>query len=175
MREYQAPLTDMQFVLRELVDQTLLAELPGFEDGSLELYEAVLEEAAKFAGGVLSPLNRTGDVEGVRWHDTQVSTAAGWEAAYAAFVECGWNALACPREFGGQSLPRVLSALVEEMWNGANMSFTLCPMLTRGAIEAIDPRRSEHQKSTYLPKMVTGEWTGTMNLTEPQAGSDLAA
>src|ERR1700685_2194693 len=100
MREYQAPLTDMQFVLRELVDQTLIAELPGFEDGSRELYEAVLEEASKFAGGVLSPLNRTGDIEGVRWHDTQVTTAAGWKEAYAQFVAAGWSALSCTREFG---------------------------------------------------------------------------
>jgi 3-(methylthio)propanoyl-CoA dehydrogenase len=175
MHDYQAPLNDMRFVLRELADQKLIAELPGSEDAVSDVAEAILEEAAKFAGGVLSPLNRSGDVEGVRWHDTQVSTAAGWKKAYGAFVEGGWNALACPREFGGQGLPRVLSALVEEMWNGANMSFTLCPMLTRGAIEAIDLRGSEHQKKTYLPKMVSGEWTGTMNLTEPQAGSDLAA
>jgi alkylation response protein AidB-like acyl-CoA dehydrogenase len=175
MREYQAPLADMQFVLRELVDHALIARLPGFEDATLELGEAVLEEAAKFAGGVLSPLNRVGDREGVRWSDTEVITASGWKGAYGQFVEGGWSALACPREFGGQNLPRTLSALVEEMWNGANMAFTLCPMLTRGAIEALELRGSHRQKSTYLPKMVSGEWTGTMNLTEPQAGSDLAA
>jgi alkylation response protein AidB-like acyl-CoA dehydrogenase len=175
MRDYQAPLSDMQFVLRELVDHQLLVRLPGFEDLSLELAEAVLEEAAKFAGQVLSPLNRGGDVEGVRWQDTQVFTPTGWKDAYDQFVAGGWNALACPREFGGQNLPRALSALVEEMWNGANMAFTLCPMLTRGAIEAVDLCGSSRQKSTYLPKMVSGEWTGTMNLTESQAGSDLAA
>jgi 3-(methylthio)propanoyl-CoA dehydrogenase len=175
MQEYQAPLADMQFVLRELVDHALMARLPGFEDATLELGEAVLEEAAKFAGGVLSPLNRVGDREGVRWSDTQVATPSGWKQAYGQFVEGGWSALACPREFGGQSLPRTLSALVEEMWNGANMAFTLCPMLTRGAIESIDLKGSQHLKETYLPKMVSGEWTGTMNLTEPQAGSDLAA
>jgi 3-(methylthio)propanoyl-CoA dehydrogenase len=175
MGEYQAPLTDMQFVLRELVDHSLLAQLPGFEDATLELSEAVLEEAAKFASGVLSPLNRVGDLEGVRWHDTEVSTPAGWKNAYEQFVAGGWNALSCPQEFGGQGLPRALSSLVEEMWNGANMSFTLCPMLTRGAIEAIDLKGSKAQKDLYLPKMVSGEWTGTMNLTEPQAGSDLAA
>ncbi|HTV96680.1 MAG TPA: acyl-CoA dehydrogenase [Steroidobacteraceae bacterium] len=175
MREYQAPLADMQFVLRELVDHRLIAQLPGFEEATVELGEAVLEEAAKFAGGVLSPLNPTGDREGVRWRDTEVITASGWKQAYRQFVEGGWNALACPREYGGQNLPRALSALVEEMWNGANMSFTLCPMLTRGAIEAIDLKGSQRQKDTYLPKMVSGEWTGTMNLTEPQAGSDLAA
>jgi alkylation response protein AidB-like acyl-CoA dehydrogenase len=175
MREYQAPLTEMQFVLRELVDHALIARLPGFEDVTLELGEAVLEEAAKFAGGVLSPLNRVGDREGVRWKDTEVITATGWKQAYGQFVEGGWSALACPREFGGQNLPRTLSALVEEMWNGANMAFTLCPMLTRGAIEAIHLKGSRRLKETYLPKMVSGEWTGTMNLTEPQAGSDLAA
>ena len=175
MQEYQAPLADMQFVLRELVDHEFIARLPGFEDATLELGEAVLEEAAKFAGGVLSPLNRVGDREGVRWSDTQVATASGWKQAYGQFVDGGWSALACPREFGGQNLPRMLSALVEEMWNAANMAFTLCPMLTRGAIEAIDLRGSQHLKETYLPKMVSGEWTGTMNLTEPQAGSDLAA
>jgi alkylation response protein AidB-like acyl-CoA dehydrogenase len=175
MKEYEAPLADMRFVLRELVDHELVARLPGFEDATLEVGEAVLEEAARFAGGVLSPLNRSGDLEGVKWHDTEVTTASGWKEAYEQFVAGGWNALACPREYGGQNLPRALSALVEEMWNGANMSFTLCPMLTRGAIEAIDLKGSKRQKETYLPKMITGEWTGTMNLTEPQAGSDLAA
>jgi 3-(methylthio)propanoyl-CoA dehydrogenase len=175
MQEYKAPLTDMQFVLRELVDHNLISKLPGLEDGTLELGEAVLEEAAKFASGVLSPLNRRGDEEGVRWHDTEVSTPQGWKDAYRQFVAAGWNALTCPREFGGQNLPRALSALVEEMWNGANVAFTLCPMLTRGAVEAIDLKGSEQQKRTYLAKMVSGEWTGTMNLTEPQAGSDLAA
>ena len=175
MREYQAPVADMQFVLRELVDQKLFAQLPEFEEVSLDLAEAVLEEAAKFAGGVLSPLNHSGDLEGARWQDGQVITARGWKEAYAQFVAGGWNALSCTREFGGQNLPRSLSALVEEMWNGANMAFTLCPMLTRGAIEAIELRGSQKQKQTYLPKMVTGEWTGTMNLTEPQAGSDLSA
>jgi alkylation response protein AidB-like acyl-CoA dehydrogenase len=175
MREYQAPLADMQFVLREIVDRELLGQLPGFEELSQDLAEAILEEAAKFASGVLSPLNRSGDLEGVRWEDTQVVTAAGWKEAYAQFVAAGWNSLSCTSEFGGQNLPRALSALVEEMWNGANMAFTLCPMLTRGAIEALELRGSHEQKSTYLPKMVSGEWTGTMNLTEPQAGSDLAA
>ena len=121
---------------------------------------------------MLSPLNRRGDLEGVRWHETQVITAGGWKEAYAQFVAGGWNALSCTAEFGGQNLPRSLSSLVEEMWNGANMAFTLCPMLTRGAIEAIELRGSPKQKQTYLPRMVTGEWTGTMNLTEPQAGSD---
>ena len=175
MHEYQAPLTDMKFVLRELVDLELLAQLPGFGDMTLDVADAVLDEAAKFAGGVLSPLNRSGDLEGVRWQEGQVLTAAGWKQAYTRFAADGWGALSCPAEFGGQNLPRALSALVEEMWNGANMAFALCPMLTRGAIDAIELRGTEAQRETYLPKMVSGEWTGTMNLTEPQAGSDLSA
>jgi len=175
MHEYQAPLTDMKFVLRELVDLELLAQLPGFGDMTLDVADAVLDEAAKFAGGVLSPLNRSGDLEGVRWQEGQVLTAAGWKQAYTRFAADGWGALSCPAEFGGQNLPRALSALVEEMWNGANMAFALCPMLTRGAIDAIELRGTEAQRDTYLPKMVSGEWTGTMNLTEPQAGSDLSA
>jgi len=175
MREYQAPLADMKFVLRELVDFELLAQLPGFGEVSLDLAEAVLDEAAKFANTVLSPLNRSGDLEGARWQDGQVLTAAGWRQAYTRFAADGWNSLSCPTQFGGQNLPRVLSALIEEMWNGANVAFALCPMLTRGAIDAIELRGSEAQRDKYLPKMVTGEWTGSMNLTEPQAGSDLSA
>jgi alkylation response protein AidB-like acyl-CoA dehydrogenase len=124
---------------------------------------------------VLSPLNRSGDLEGVRWQDGAVLTAAGWKQAYARFTADGWNALSCPADFGGQNLPRVLSALIEEMWNGANVAFALCPMLTRGAIDALELRGTPVQRETYLPKMVSGEWTGTMNLTEPQAGSDLSA
>jgi alkylation response protein AidB-like acyl-CoA dehydrogenase len=175
MHEYQAPLADMKFVLRELVDMELLARLPGFGDMTLEVAEAVLDEAAKFAGGVLSPLNRSGDLEGVRWQDGQVLTAGGWKQAYSRFASDGWNSLSCPADFGGQNLPRVLSALIEEMWNGANVAFALCPMLTRGAIDALELRGTRAQREMYLPKMISGEWTGTMNLTEPQAGSDLSA
>ncbi len=175
MQEYQAPLADMKFVLRELVDFKLLAGLPGFGDMTLEVAESVLEEAAKFAGGVLSPLNRSGDLQGARWQEGRVLTADGWKQAYTRFVADGWAALACPAEFGGQNLPRVLSALIEEMWNGANVAFALCPMLTRGTIDAIELRGSDALQRTYLSKMVSGEWTGTMNLTEPQAGSDLSA
>ena len=175
MREYQAPLADMKFVLRELVDFELLAQLPGFGEFTLDLAEAVLDEAAKFANSVLSPLNRSGDLQGARWQEGLVLTAAGWQQAYTRFVADGWNALSCPADFGGQNLPRVLSALVEEMWNGANVAFALCPMLTRSAIDAIELRGSQAQRDKYLPKMVSGEWTGSMNLTEPQAGSDLSA
>src|ERR1700728_2175397 len=175
MAEYQAPIADMKFVLRELVDMELLAQLPGFAEMTADVAESVLEEAAKFAGAVLSPLNRSGDLEGVRWQDGEVLTAGGWKQAYVRFAADGWNALSCPTECGGQNLPRALSALIEEMWNGANVAFALCPMLTRGAIDAIELRGSQTQKDRYLPKMIAGEWTGSMNLTEPQAGSDLSA
>jgi alkylation response protein AidB-like acyl-CoA dehydrogenase len=175
MSEYQAPIADMKFVLRELVDMELLAQLPGFAEMTPDVAESVLDEAAKFAGAVLSPLNRSGDLEGVRWQAGQVLTAGGWKQAYERFAADGWNALSCPVEFGGQNLPRVLSALIEEMWNGANVAFALCPMLTRGAIDALELRGTVSQRDKYLPKMVSGEWTGTMNLTEPQAGSDLSA
>jgi 3-(methylthio)propanoyl-CoA dehydrogenase len=175
MAEYQAPLEDMKFVLRELVDLQQLAALPGYNDLTLDVAEAVLDEGAKFAASVLSPLNRSGDVQGARWQDGRVITAGGWQQAYARFIADGWNSLSAPEKYGGQNLPRVVSALVEEMWQSANMAFALCPMLTRGAIEAIELRGSEAQKRTYISKLVAGEWTGTMVLTEPQAGSDLSA
>jgi hypothetical protein len=140
MNDYQAPLADMRFVLRELLDLEQLAQLPGFGEVTADVADAVLDEAAKFAGSVLSPLNRSGDLEGVRWQDGEVLTAAGWKQAYGRFAADGWNALSCPAEFGGQNLPRVLSSLIEEMWNGANIAFALCPMLTRGAIDAIELR-----------------------------------
>ncbi len=175
MREYTPPLRDMQFVLREIAPLEELARLPGGADVTLEVADAILKEAGKFATNVLSPLNVPGDRQGARWNDGEVSTAPGWRDAYHAFAEGGWQGLSCDPEYGGQGLPRVVSALVEEMWNGANMSFALCPMLTRGAIEAIELRGSDDIKRTYLPNLVSGTWTGTMVLTEPQAGSDLAA
>jgi alkylation response protein AidB-like acyl-CoA dehydrogenase len=175
MNEYHAPLADMKFVLRELVDRELLAQLPDFGEMTLDVAESVLEEAARFASGVLSPLNQIGDVQGARWQDGRVLTADGWRQAYTRFVADGWGALSCPAQFGGQNLPRVLSALVEEMWNGANVAFALCPMLTRGTVDAIELRGAQRLRETYLAKLVSGEWTGTMNLTEPQAGSDLSA
>ncbi|MFR0690368.1 acyl-CoA dehydrogenase [Enterobacterales bacterium AE_CKDN230030158-1A_HGKHYDSX7] len=175
MTSYSAPLRDMRFLLveRRLRDQ--VAHLPGQEGMSQELVDAILNEAARFAQGVLAPLNVIGDRQGARWHGGKVSTAEGWREAYDQFVANGWNALSCPAEFDGQGAPRLVSALVEEMWNAANVAFGLCPMLTRGAIEAIELRGSNELKQTWLPKLVSGEWTGTMNLTEPQAGSDLAA
>ncbi|PJI47284.1 MAG: acyl-CoA dehydrogenase [Pseudomonas sp.] len=175
MSEYNAPLRDMRFVLDELGFLERVRQLPGQEDLGLDLAEAILAEAGRFAEGVLSPLNSVGDRQGARWNEGEVRTAEGWRDAYEQFVASGWNALSCDPQFGGQGLPRLVSALVEEMWNAANVSFGLCPMLTRGAIEAIELRGSDHLKQTYLPQMISGHWTGTMNLTEPQAGSDLAA
>ncbi len=175
MSHYVAPLKDMLFVLRELAGLDAVAALPGHEEMSVELAAAILEEAGRFAGKVLSPLNQVGDRHGAHWREGDVVTAPGWREAYVQFVAGGWNALSCPEQHGGQGLPRTISALVEEMWNSANLAFALCPMLTRGAIEALELCGSDAQKAMYLPRMVSGQWTGTMNLTEPQAGSDLAA
>jgi 3-(methylthio)propanoyl-CoA dehydrogenase len=171
---YAAPLRDMQFVLRELAGLDEIAKLPGNEELSAELVEQILEQNAKFAAGVLAPLNRSGDEEGSVWKDGEVTTPKGFKEAYRQFVEGGWNALQFPPEFGGQGLPKLVAAPVMEMWKSANLSFSLCPLLTGGAIEALLLRGSDAQKATFLPKMVEGTWTGTMNLTEPQAGSDLA-
>src|SRR6185295_5678743 len=138
--------------------------------------EAVLEEAARFATDVLDPLNRVGDRQGASLDASgQVTTPSGFRDAYRQFCELGWNGLSKSPDFGGQGMPRLVAAAIDEIWNAANMAFELCPMLTAGAIEAIELHGSEALKSAYLPKMVAGEWTGTMNLTEPQAGSDLAA
>jgi alkylation response protein AidB-like acyl-CoA dehydrogenase len=175
MREFVAPLRDMQFVLRELAPIEEVAKLPGCGDVNLEVAEAILKEAGKFAGGVLSPLNPVGDRQGAKLVAGEVKTATGWREAYQQFVDGGWNALSCDPEYGGQGVPRLVSALVEEMWNSANVSFALCPMLTRGAIESLELKGSEQLKQAYLPKLTSGEWTGTMVLTEPQAGSDLSA
>ncbi|MBL8450989.1 MAG: acyl-CoA dehydrogenase [Dechloromonas sp.] len=175
MSEYRAPLEDMRFVLRELVGLERVASLPGYEEADPDVVDAILDEAARFAGEVLSPLNRVGDLHGAQLRQGEVTTAPGFREAYRSFVEAGWNGLAAPQEFGGQGLPRLLAAAVGEMWKGANHAFSLCPMLTQGAIEALLLAGTEAQRALYLPRLVAGEWTGTMNLTEPAAGSDLAA
>jgi len=176
MSQYRAPLAEMQFVMDEIADLAAVAALPGCEDASAETVAAILEEAGKFASDVLDPLNAIGDREGVRLADDgNVTTPPGFRDAYRQFCELGWNGLAKSVEHGGQGMPQLVAAAVDEMWNAANMAFELCPMLTSGAIEAIESNGSDELKRLYLPRMVSGEWTGTMNLTEPQAGSDLAA
>jgi alkylation response protein AidB-like acyl-CoA dehydrogenase len=172
---YTAPLQDMQFVLKELAGLDEVVQLPGCEEASADVVDAILDEAGKFAGGVLAPLNRSGDKVGARWQDNVVTMPEGFGAAYRQFVDNGWAGLGHDPEFGGQGLPRVVSAAVREMWKSANHAFALCPMLTDGAIEALELCGTDELKQRYLPQMVAGEWTGTMNITEPQAGSDLAA
>jgi len=175
MSEYVAPLKDIRFVMQELAGLDQVVALPGCEEASPDVIDAILDEAAKFAGAVLSPLNRVGDREGAKWKDTVVTTSPGFKEAYRQFVDNGWNGLGCDPEFGGQGLPKLLSTAVSEMWKAANHAFSLCPMLTQGAIEALMIAGTDAQKAAYLPNLVSGEWTGTMNLTEPSAGSDLAA
>jgi len=176
MSTYQAPLAEMQFVMTELAGLEQVAGLPGFEEATPDVAGAILEEAAKFASQVLDPLNRPGDQEGAKRLDNgTVKTPAGFKDAYKQYCDNGWNGLTKNPEYGGQGLPQLLSTAVEEMWHASNMAFDLCPLLTQGAIEAIELRGSQALKDRFLPKMVDGTWTGTMNLTEPQAGSDLAA
>jgi len=175
MADYIAPVREMRFLMQELAGLDEVAKLPGCEDVSADLADAILEEASKFAENVLSPINFSGDQEGSRWHDKQVTTPKGFKEAYKQFAENGWTALASDPEYGGQGLPKVISTAVNEMWKSSNISFSLCPMLTQGAIEALMTAGSDTLKQKFLPKMVSGEWTGTMNLTEPNAGSDLAA
>lgn len=172
---YVAPVKDIAFVLNHVVGLAEIAKLPGFEDASPDLVEAILEESAKFTGEVLAPLNWVGDQQGSQWNDGAVTTPDGWKDAYSQFVESGWGSLSFPQQFGGQGLPMSVAAAVQEMWHSANLSFGLCPLLTQGAVDAIEHHASEELQRRYLPKMVEGVWSGTMNLTEPQAGSDLAA
>jgi alkylation response protein AidB-like acyl-CoA dehydrogenase len=174
MSAYVAPLKDMRFVLNELAGLAEVAKLPGYAEATPDTVDAILEEAAKFAGGVLDPLNHTGDKEGSQWKDGAVTTPKGFKEAYRQYVEGGWCALPFESEWGGQGLPKLVATAVEEMLTSANMSFSLCPLLTQGAIHALILAGSDQLKKTYLQKMVAGQWTGTMNLTEPQAGSDLA-
>jgi 3-(methylsulfanyl)propanoyl-CoA dehydrogenase len=174
MSTYQAPLKDMRFVLNELAGLGEVAKLPGYAEATPDTVDAILEEAAKFASEVLDPINYSGDQEGSKFADGEVRTPKGFRDAYRKFCEGGWNALPFEAEWGGQGLPRLVSTPVQEMWKSSNMSFSLCPLLTQGAIEALLLRGSEPLKQAYLPNMVEGKWTGTMNLTEPQAGSDLS-
>jgi alkylation response protein AidB-like acyl-CoA dehydrogenase len=175
MSQYVAPIRDMTFVMQELAGLDHVARLPGYEEATDELVLAVLEESGKFSSEVLAPINWSGDCEGSRWENDEVFTPTGFKEAYRQFIEAGWNGIDGEPEFGGQGLPKLVAAAVKEMWKSSNLAFSLCPLLTGGAIEALTLKGSETLKHTFLPKMVSGEWTGTMNLTEPQAGSDLAA
>ena len=171
---YTAPVKDMLFCMKELADLEAIARLPGFEDAGLETAQAVLEECARFSGEVLAPLNREGDVHPSTWQAGAVTTTPGFKQAFRQFGEGGWQGLQHPVEFGGQGLPKTIGAACIEMINSANLSFALCPLLTDGAIEALLTAGTPEQQERFIPKMISGEWTGTMNLTEPQAGSDLA-
>jgi alkylation response protein AidB-like acyl-CoA dehydrogenase len=175
MIPYLPPLADMRFALDELAGLPGIAQLPGCEQASADLVDAVLEEAAKLARDVLAPLNDVGDRERARLENGVVRTPTGFKEAYQRYAEGGWNALPFEPEHGGQGLPVALSTAVLEMWNSANMGFALCPLLNIGAVELLQAHGSDEQKRIYLAKMVSGEWTGTMNLTEPQAGSDVGA
>ena len=172
---YLAPVKDMLFNMQHLADLDQIAQIPAFEDMGLETAQAVLEECAKLNESVLVPLNWEGDKNPSHFKDGHVSTTPGFKEAYAQFTEGGWQSLQHPAEFGGQGLPKTIGAACGEILNSANMSFALCPMLTDGAIEALLTAGSDALKATYLNQLVSGQWTGTMNLTEPQAGSDLAA
>ena len=176
MYDYQPPLRDMQFILAELAGLDDISGLPGCEEASADVIGAVLEEAGRFAAGVLAPLNRVGDEQGCRLlEDGRVAAPEGWQQAYARFCAAGWLGLSLPVEFGGQGLPKLASTPVMEMWNAANMAFTMLPILNQGQAEALRIAASAEQKRTWLPRVVSGEWGSTMNLTEPQAGSDLNA
>ncbi|MBJ7311795.1 acyl-CoA dehydrogenase [Rugamonas sp. CCM 8940] len=172
---YQAPLKDMLFVMNELADLAAVNALPGNEDATADTAEAVLEENAKFCANVVAPLNNPSDKEPSFWHDGQVTTSKGFKEAFKAFAEAGWQGVQHPVEFGGQGLPKLFATPCIEMLNSASISFALCALLSDGAIEALLTAGSDAQKAIYLEKLVSGQWTGTMNLTEPQAGSDLAA
>ncbi len=174
MSSYTAPLKDMRFVLNELAGLGEVAKLPGYGEASPETVDAILKEASKFASEVLDPINYSGDQEGSNWKDGKVTTPKGFKEAYHQYTEGGWAALPFEAEWGGQGLPKLVATAVEEMLTSANMSFSLCPLLTQGAIHALVLAGTDALKKTYLEKMVAGRWTGTMNLTEPQAGSDLA-
>ena len=172
---YAAPIGEMRFALDAIAGLPEIARLPGYEEATPDLVSAILAEAAKLAGDVIAPLNHPGDRHGSVFENGVVRTPDGFQDAYRQFVEGGWNALPFDPDFGGQGLPWALATAVQEMWQAANLSFGLCPLLTAGAVELLQAHGSDQQKTDYLAKMISGEWTGTMNLTEPQAGSDVGA
>ncbi len=175
MSTYTAPLRDMLFTMKEVGGLDAICAMPGHEETTPELVEAILEEAARFSAGELDALNTRGDHQGVRWKDGSVTAADGFAQAYRSFCDNGWHGMPASTEWGGQGLPTLVSTAVLEMWKASNLAFSLCQMLTLGAVEAIAHHGSDDLKKRFLEPMVAGRWTGTMNLTEPQAGSDLAA
>jgi alkylation response protein AidB-like acyl-CoA dehydrogenase len=176
MADYAPPLADMRFVLENLVDLAALSGLPGYEHADPEMVFGILEESGRFFAQEYAPLNRVGDTQHSRRNgDGSVTTPDGFRAAYRRYVEAGWAGVPFPAEYGGGGFPWLIAVSMQEMMTAANMAFSLCPLLTQGAIDMLLHYGSEEQKETYLPKMVTGEWSGTMNLTEPQAGSDVGA
>jgi 3-(methylthio)propanoyl-CoA dehydrogenase len=174
MSVYHAPVEEMLFVMNEIGDLGLLATLPGYEDATPDLIAQILEQAGKLGTDVLDPINAIGDKQGCKLENGVVRTPDGFKEAYSQFIEGGWNSLPFDPEYGGQGLPRLVSTGVSEIWHAANMAFGLCPLLTGGAVELLSVHGSEPLKAIYLDNMVSGIWNGTMNLTEPQAGSDLA-
>lgn len=175
MTDYSAPIQEIQFVLNELVDMENIARIPGFEEATPDLVNAVLEEAGKLASEVLAPLSQVGDTQGSVLVDGKVKVPDGFTEAYQQFVEGGWLSICHEEEYGGQGMPYMMHGAASEMWNASNTSFALNPLLTSGAIEAIKAHATEELKQAYLPSMVSGQWSGAMDLTEPQAGSDLSA
>ncbi|HKK22961.1 MAG TPA: acyl-CoA dehydrogenase C-terminal domain-containing protein [Pseudohaliea sp.] len=174
MLEYKAPLRDIRFVIDEVLDSGAVYEtLPGYEEATPDLMAAIIEEGAKFAEGVLSPLNQSGDEEGCTWSEDGVKTPAGFPEAYKQFVENGWPSLSADPEFGGQGMPNMLGIVINEMVGTANWSWLMYPGLSHGCIKTLEAHGSDEQKARYLPKLIAGEWTGTMCLTEAQCGSDL--
>jgi alkylation response protein AidB-like acyl-CoA dehydrogenase len=171
---YQVPLQDVRFVLRELANLPGVLALPGFEEITPDLVDAVLDENARFVEQEVAPLNRVGDTQPAQWRDGQVRTSPGFREAFQAFANGGWQGLSHPAELGGQGLPKLVAAPVVESLNAGNLAFSLCPLLTDGVIEALSLVGTDDQKSRYIEPLLQGRWTGTMNLTEPQAGSDLA-
>src|SRR3954471_12632420 len=175
MSTYAAPLQDMQFVISEIAGLGEIGAMPAFTEVTADVVQSVLSEAAKFSSEVLEPLNRSGDVQGAQWANGEVSAPAGFKQAYEKFIAGGWNGLSADSDFGGQGLPHLVAMPVQEMWNSANMAFCLCPMLTSGVLAALKLCGSSQQQQQFMPKLTAGTWSGTMNLAEPQAGSDLSA
>jgi len=175
MTEFRAPLNDIRFTLRHICDLPALCDLPGMEAADVEVIDAALEEAGKLASEVLAPLNRVGDQQGATLENGVVRTPDGFRDAYVAYRDGGWNSLPFDPNYGGMGLPMLIGTVCTELWNSSNMGFALCPLLNQGAVEALRSHGSEELKDTYLAKLVSGEWTGTMNLTEPHAGTDVGA